>query len=78
METNYKEEDTAKIAAYLRSHSDGAVFVDDIIAHSGAERLRVYPILFEMEQDGIIEVTERELLGAPRKVRILKYAIISL
>ena len=42
----------------------------DIIAHSGAERLRVYSILFELEQEGRVEVTEREELGAPKVVRL--------
>ena len=42
--------------------------MQDIITHSGAEKLRVYSILFELEQEGRIEVTEREELGAPKVV----------
>ena len=45
---NYKELDTQKIKDYILSHPDG-VEVEDIIAHSGAEKLRVYPALFELE-----------------------------
>lgn len=66
---NYKQLDTQKIKTYIRSHPNG-VAVDDIIAHSGAERLRVYPVLFELEQEGWLTVTEREELGSPKKVRI--------
>lgn len=76
MEINYKKEDTAKIVAYLRARSNEEVPVDGIMLNSGAERLCVYPILFEMEQDGIIEVTERELLGTPSKVRLLEKSLI--
>ena len=55
---DYKQLDTQKIKAYIRSHPDG-VEVEDIIAHSGAERLRVYPALFELEQEGWLAVINR-------------------
>lgn len=67
---NYKELDTQKIKNYILSHPEG-VLVDGIIAHSGADKLRVYPALFELEQEGWLEVTEREELGAAKKVRIM-------
>lgn len=66
---NYKVLDTQKIIDYIRSSSD-KVPVEDIIRNSGAEKLRVYPALFELEQSGQIEVLEREELGAPSMVRI--------
>lgn len=66
---NYKQLDTQKIKTYIRSHPDG-VAVEDIIAHSRAEKLRVYPALFELEQEGWLTVTEREELGSPKRVRI--------
>lgn len=65
---NYKELDTQRIKDYIQSHADG-VEVEDIIAHSGAEKLRVYPALFELEQEGWLAVTEREELGSPKRVR---------
>ena len=37
--------------------------------NSNADKLRVYPALFELEQSGFLEVAEREELGAPIKVR---------
>ena len=45
--------------------------MDDILQHSGANRLRVYPALFELEQEGQLEVLEREVLGAARVVRLI-------
>lgn len=66
---NYKVLDTQKIIDYIHSSSD-KVSVEDIIRNSGAEKLRVYPALFELEQDGQIEVLEREELGAPSVVCI--------
>ena len=65
---DYKLLDTQKIVAYITSRP-GAVPVDDIIRHAGADRLRVYPALFELEQEELVEVTEREELGAPLAVR---------
>ena len=65
---NYKQLDSQKIKDYIRLHSDG-VEGEDLIAHSGAEKLRVYPALFELEQEGWLAVTEREELGSPKRVR---------
>ena len=65
---NHKQLDTQKIKDYIRSHPDG-VEVEDIIVHSGAEKLRVYPALFELEQEGWLTVTEREELGSPKRVK---------
>lgn len=68
MEQNYKLIDTRKIISYINS-SAADVSVEDIIRHSGADKLRVYPALFELEQSGFLEVVEREELGAPLTVR---------
>lgn len=68
MELNYKELDTRKIIDYINSFSE-SVAVEDILRHSGADKLRVYPALFELEQAGFLEVVEREELGAPSIVR---------
>lgn len=67
MKVNYKLIDTRKIIDYINS-SLGEIRVEDIIQNSGADKLRVYPALFELEQDGVIEVLEREELGAPMVV----------
>ena len=68
IDMNYKEIDTQRIIDYIGTFANG-VSVDDIILHSGADKLRVYPALFELEQSGWLEVTEREELGAPMMVR---------
>ena len=65
---NYKVIDTAKIIDYI-SLFETSVCVTDIIQNSGADKLRVYPALFELELNGFLEVVEREELGAPLIVR---------
>ena len=32
--------------------------------------MRVYPLLFELEEEGAVEVVEREEMGAPEWVRV--------
>ena len=68
MEKNYKVADTRKIITNIISQPENDS-VDDIIQNSGADKLRVYPALFELEQNGFLEVVEREELGAPLVVR---------
>lgn len=58
------------IVDYINGFSGSTVSVDDIMQYSGADKLRVYPALFELEQSGWLEVVEREELGAPTVVRI--------
>ena len=48
-----KSLDVQRIRAFIEARGGSEVPVEDIMEHSGAERLRVYPILFEMEQEGI-------------------------
>lgn len=68
MDVNYKIIDTQRIIDYIVSFPEG-LSVEEIIQNSGAEKLRVYPALFELEQSGFLEVLEREELGAPLVVR---------
>ena len=74
MNMDYKYLDTQRILRYLQQHKEGAT-VDAILQYSGADKLRVYPALFELEQEGRLEVLEREELGAPTKVRLRKLRI---
>ena len=67
-EVNYKERDRKLIMDYMAA-CGGEVDVERIINESGAEKLRVYPILFEEEQAGNIVVTERCQLGAASRVK---------
>ena len=66
---NYKSLDIQKIRCAIRSCPEGLA-VTELIGRSGADPLRVYPILFELEQSGWLEVTERSEWGAPRWVRL--------
>ena len=68
-EINYKELDRKAILSYLGSH-DGEVEVGKILAESGANRLRVYNLLWELEHDGTIEVTHQSELGTPEMVKL--------
>ena len=76
MDMDYKQQDTLCILDYLRRYPDG-ITVDDIIKHSGADRLCVYPALFELEQEGRLEVLEREVLGVPILIRKIQKMKIS-
>lgn len=62
MAIDYKHRGTLLTLPYLQQHKDGTS-IDAILQHSGADRLRVYPALFELKQDGRLEVQEREVLG---------------
>ena len=74
MDENYKYLDTQRILRYLQQHKEGTT-VNAILQYSGADKLRVYPALFELEQEGRLEVLGREELGAPTKVRLRKLRI---
>ena len=74
IDKNYKYLDAQRILRYLQQHKEGTT-IDAILQYSGADKLRVYPALFELEQEGRLEVLEREELGAPTKVRLRKLRI---
>lgn len=61
--TNYKEQDRKLVLEFLKGKAE--VHVSDLMAYSGAEKLRVYTILFEEEQAGYVKVLKRCGLGAP-------------
>ena len=66
---DYKQQDRDKILSYLQAHPISTI--DAIIQESGAERLRIYPILFELSQESIIRVLEVSEWGAPVKVELM-------
>lgn len=66
-----KEKDTAAIVNYLQEKKEA--LVADIKRESGADEMRLYPILFELEQGCVIEVTKRSHLGSPQAVKLLKF-----
>ena len=63
---NYKQLDRERILSYLNANTVSTV--DAIIEHSGTEKFRVYPILFELNKGKIIRVVEETEWGAPMKV----------
>jgi hypothetical protein len=67
----YKALDMMRVSAYVHGRRD-EVPVEDIRKHSGAEVLRIFPILFELEQAELIEVVRRDIFGAPLSVRSLR------
>lgn len=69
-EINYKKKDAEAIMAYLKNN-EGDVEVSDIMEKSGACKLRVYTILFEMTMQGVIAVVRESAFGAPESVRLV-------
>lgn len=65
---NYKDQDRKKILEFMKGKAE--VYVDDIEKRSGAEKLRIYPILFEGEMAGYIKVITRSGLGSPEIVTL--------
>lgn len=70
METNFKKQNREQILSYLESHPISTV--EAIMKESGAEPLRVYPILFELTQEKKIQVVEETGWGAPEKVKLIE------
>ena len=66
METNYKQLDRDRVLLYLKEHRVSTV--DAIVEQSGAEPLRIYPLLFELAQEKLIHIVEENAWGAPLKV----------
>lgn len=62
--------DKARVVAYLKGkHS---VCVSDIMEHSGATSLRIFPILFELQLENKLMVEEEEELGCPKVVTLME------
>ena len=66
---DYKHQDRDKILTYLQAYPISTI--DAIIQESGANRLRVYPILFELNLEKRIRVVEESEWGAPVKVELM-------
>lgn len=60
---NLKEQDRFRIIRYIRGRAE--VLVSDILENSGADSMRVYPILVEEIQKGRITVIKESWLGSP-------------
>ena len=69
-EDSYKSQDRERILSFI-SNQGGCALVEAIIERSGAEPLRVYPLLFELRQEGLLAYEEEEEYGSPKRVRLL-------
>ena len=67
-DASYKEQDRQMIWRYLKDRAE--VYVQDIIENSGADKLRVYSILFEEIQEDSIVVVKAGAFGVPVIVAI--------
>ena len=68
-EDSYKQQDRERILSFI-SNQGGSALVEAIIERSGAEPLRVYPLLFELRQEGLLAYEEEEEFGSPKRVRL--------
>ena len=68
-EDSYKQQDRERILSFISSQGGNAL-VEAIIEQSGAEPLRVYPLLFELRQEGLLAYEEEEEFGSPKRVRL--------
>ena len=63
-----KERDRMLILYYLQGKT--VIFVDDVVNESGAEKLRVYPLLYELMLEGVILVVKESELGRMVRVKL--------
>ena len=69
-EDSYKSQDRERILSFI-SNQGGSALVEAIMERSGAEPMRVYPLLFELRQEGLLAYEEEEEYGSPKRVRLL-------
>ena len=69
-EDSYKSQDRERILSFISSQG-GSALVEEVMEQSGAEPLRVYPLLFELRQEGLLAYEEEEEYGSPKRVRLV-------
>ena len=69
-EDSYKKQDRERILSFI-SNQGGSALVEAIIERSGAEPMRVYPLLFELRQEGLLAYEEEEEYGSPKRVWLM-------
>lgn len=67
---NYKELDRQAILDYLAGK--GEVEVSKVMAESGASKLRVYVLIFELRDEGKVEITRSNDWGSPMAVKLIE------
>ena len=68
---NYKQQDRERILSFISSQGGGSALVEEVMERSGAEPMRVYPLLFELRQEGLLAHEEEEEYGSPKRVRLM-------
>lgn len=68
-DSDAKASDKEKIIKYLYGKS--SVLVDDIIDNSGASKIRVYSVLYELQLENVLMVVEEERFGSPKVVALV-------
>ena len=69
-EDSYKSQDRERILSFISSQG-GSALVEEVMERSGAEPMRVYPLLFELRQEGLLAHEEEEEYGSPKRVRLM-------
>ena len=69
-EDSYKSQDRERILSFISSQG-GSALVEEVMERSGAEPMRVYPLLFELRQEGLLAYEEEEEYGSPKRVRLI-------
>lgn len=67
----HKDRDTAQIIEYLLNNSDSDISLADIEQYSGAERLRVFPITYELYLQGKLHPVHYSFWGVPTGYRVV-------
>lgn len=62
---NEKEKDKLRILKYISSTKESTISVAEIVEYSGAERMRVFPILYELHLDNVLAVSSHTYWGIP-------------
>lgn len=67
--TNLAQSDAQRILNFLKVQG-GEASVSEVIASSGAEKLRVYPLIQRMMLSGDISITEVDAWGSPVRIAL--------
>lgn len=68
---DYAEKDRMKILEYIRKHGNSCS-VAELIEKSGAERLRVYPLIARLSIEGNLKITKFDSWGSPVTVLLME------
>lgn len=67
---DYAEKDRNNMLEFIESRG-GECDVSDIIECDSVEKFRVYPLIYRLEEDGVLAITDFSYYGAPLRVRLV-------